>query len=87
VVKDVPAATPSMSDLVATATVALCKNPHRPSTLKKLRNLLNVRKELTEEQTLELIDALASSGLVQIAGNKVSYNLDARPHSDSPKQS
>ena len=77
--KDVPAATPSMSDLVATATVALCKNSHRPSTLKKLRNLLNVKKELSEDQTVELIGALASSGLVQIVGNRVSYNLDAQP--------
>ncbi len=84
--KDVPAATPSMSDLVATATVALCKNPHRPSTLKKLRNLLNVRKELSEEQTLELIAALASSGVVQIVGNKVSYNLDAQPQSGPTEQ-
>jgi hypothetical protein len=79
--KDVPAATPLMSDLVATATVALCKNPHRPSTLKKLRNVLNVKKELSEDQTVELIGALASSGLVQIVGNKVSYNLDALPPS------
>lgn len=79
--KDVPAATPSMNDLVAKATVALSKNPHRPSTLKKLRNVLNVKKELSEDQTVELIGALASSGLVQIVGNKVSYNLDAMPSS------
>lgn len=78
VLKDVPAGTPTMNDLVATATVALCKNPHRPATLKKLRNLLNVRKELSEEQTLELIGALASSGVVQIVGNRVSYKLDAQ---------
>lgn len=84
--KDVPTATPPMNDLVATATVALCKNPHRPSTLKKLRNLLNVRKELSEEQTVELIGALASSGLVQIVGNKVSYNLDAKPPSSPTEQ-
>lgn len=84
--KDVPAATPSMNDLVATATVALCKNPHRPSTLKKLRNVLNVRKELSEEQTFELIAALASSGLVQVIGNKVSYHFDARPPSGATEQ-
>ena len=76
--KDVPAATPSLGDLVATATAALCKNPHRPSTLKTLRNLLNVKKELSEDQVLELIGALAKSGLVRIAGNKVSYNLAGR---------
>jgi hypothetical protein len=86
VVRDVPAATPTMSDLVAAAATALCKNPHRPSTLKKLRNLLNVRKELSEEQTLELIAALASSGLVQIVGNKVTYNLDAQASSGSTEQ-
>ena len=32
IAKDEPAATPSMDDLVATATAALRKNPHRPST-------------------------------------------------------
>jgi hypothetical protein len=78
---EVPAATPSLNDLVATATAALCKNPHRPSTFKKLRNLLNVKKELSEEQTLELIAALTKSGLVQIVGNKVSYNLGGQPSS------
>jgi hypothetical protein len=73
--KEVPAATPSMRDLVATATAVLCKNPHRPSTLKKLRNLLNVKKELSEEQLVELIGVLTRSGLVEVVGNKVSYNL------------
>jgi hypothetical protein len=70
-----PAATPSLSDLMATATAALCKNPHRPSTLRKLRNVLNVKKQLSEEQLLELIAGLKKTGLVQIVGNKVSYNL------------
>lgn len=78
---EVPAPTPSRNDLVAKATAALCKNPHRPSTLKKLRNLLNVKKELSEEQTLELIGALTKSGLVQIVGNKVSYTLGGEPSS------
>ena len=73
--KDVPAAAPSLDDLVATATAALCKNPQRPSTLKTLRNLLNVKKELSEEQVQELIGALTKNGVVQIAGNKVSYNF------------
>ena len=73
--RDVPAATPSLDDLVVAATAALCKNPHRPSTLKTLRNLLNVKKELTEEQVQELIGALTRNGLVQIVGNKVSYNF------------
>ena len=73
--KDMPAAAPSLSDLVATATAALCKNPHRPSTLKTLRNLLNVKKELSEDQVLDLIGALAKSGFVQIVGSRVSYNL------------
>lgn len=82
---EVPAATPSMNDLVAKATASLCKNPHRPSTLKKLRNLLNVKKELSEEQTLELIGALTKSGLVQIVGNKVSYNLGGEPSSRPSK--
>ncbi len=57
---DVPAATPSLSDLVATATTALCKNLHRPSTLKTLRNLLNINMELSEDQVQALIGALAS---------------------------
>jgi hypothetical protein len=43
--------------------------------LKTLRNLLNVKKELSEDQVVELIAALTKSGLVQIIGNKVSYNL------------
>ena len=80
--KDVPAATPSLSDLVATATAALCKNPHRPSTLQKLRNLLNVKKGLSEEQLLDLITALTKSGLIQLVGNKVSYNLAGQLQAD-----
>jgi hypothetical protein len=76
--RDVPAATPSLGDLVATATAALRKNPHRPSTLKTLRNVLNVRKELSEDQVVELIGALTKSGLVQIVGNKVSYSFAGR---------
>ncbi len=80
--KDVPAATPSLSDLVAMATAALCKNPHRPSTLQKLRNLLNVTKGLSEEQLLDLIAALTRSGLIQLVGNKVSYNLAGQPQAD-----
>jgi hypothetical protein len=88
---EVPAATPSMNDFVAMATAALCKNPHRPSTLKTLRNLLNVKKELSEEQLLELIGGLTRNGLVQIAGNKVSYSLGGQPSSrpsevESPAQ-
>lgn len=78
---EVPAATPSMNDLVAKATAALCKNPHRASSLKKLRNLLNVKKELSKEQTLELIDALTKSDIVQITGNKVSNTLGGQPSS------
>jgi hypothetical protein len=77
VVKDEPAASPSMDDLIATATTALRKNPHRPSTPKKLRNVLNVKKQLSEEQLLELIAALSKNGVVCIVGNKVSYNLEA----------
>jgi hypothetical protein len=80
--KDVPAATPSMHDLVATATAALRKNPHRPSTPKTLRNVLNIKKELSEEQVVQLIAALTEGGVVQIAGNRVSYNLPGQP--DSP---
>ena len=38
--KDEPTATPSMDDLVATAVAGLRKNPHRPSTQKKLRNVV-----------------------------------------------
>jgi hypothetical protein len=72
-----PAATPSMDELVATATAALRKNPHRPATQKTLRNALNVKKLLSEEQLLELMGALSKSGLVQIVGNKVTYNLEA----------
>jgi hypothetical protein len=75
VMKDESAAPPSMDDLVATATAALRKNPHRPATQKTLRNVLIVKKQLSEEQLLQLIDALSKSGLVQIVGNKVSYNL------------
>lgn len=75
ITKDEPAASPSLNDLVATATAALRKNPHRPSTEKKLRNVLNVKKELSEEQVLELISALSKSGAVQIVGNKVTYDL------------
>lgn len=77
--KDVPPATPSMNDLVATAAAALGKNPHGPSTVKKLRKLLNVKRELSEEQLRELVAALTRSGLVQIVGNKVSYNLAVQP--------
>lgn len=76
--KEVPAGTPSMADLVATATVGLGKNPHRPSTLKKLRNVLRVSKDLSEEQLLELIGALTESGVIQVVGNKVSYHLEGR---------
>jgi len=72
-----PAATPSMDDLVATATAALRKNPHRPSTPKKLRNVLNVKKQLSEEQLLDLMGALTKSGVVQIVGNKVTYNIES----------
>lgn len=43
--------------------------------MKTLRNLLNVNMELSGDQVQDLIGALTKSGLVQIAGNKVSYNL------------
>jgi hypothetical protein len=79
--KVVPTGTPSLDDLVATATVALGKNPHRPSTLKKLRNVLRVNKDLSEEQLMELIGALTESGLIQVVGNKVSYHLDVQAQS------
>jgi len=78
---DVPAPTRSLNDLVAMATAALCKNPHRPSTLKKLRNLLNVKKELTEEQVQELIGGLVTNGAVLIDGSKVAYNLSEPAYS------
>ncbi len=72
---DVPAGIASLSDLVATARAALCKYPHRPSTLKTLRNLLNVNMELSDDQMKDLLGALTRSGIVQIAGKKVSYDL------------
>jgi len=74
----VTAATLSLCDLLATATAALCKNPHRPSTLKTLRNLLNINMDLSDDQVQDLIVALTKSGFVQIAGKKVSYNLAGR---------
>lgn len=76
VVKDMPAAMPSINDLVADATVSLSK-PHSPKTLKKLRNLLKVGKGLSEEQVSELVGALTESGFVQIDGSKVTYHPDA----------
>ena len=76
-----------MNDLVATATVALGKNRKRPSTLQKLCKVLNGRKELSEEQTLELIGTLASRGLVQIVGDKVSYLFDTHLSSGPNKPS
>ena len=75
------AAAPPLSDLVATAIGSLRKYAvaHRPSTQKKLRNVVEqlFKKELSEEQLLELINALTTSGAVQIVGNKVSYKLPA----------
>ena len=72
-------AIPSMSDLIAPASASLRRFPvaHRPSTHKKLRNVVEqlFKKELSEEQLLELIGALSTSGVVQIVGNKVSYNI------------
>lgn len=75
----VPAAPPSLGDLVAAATAALRKTQHRPSTVMTLRNLLNVKKDLCEDQVLELIGALIKRGLVQVVGNKVSYHLAGQP--------
>ena len=77
ITKDEPAATPSMDALAATAIATLRKNPHRPSTPKKLRNVLNVKKQLSEEQLLELMGALSKNGVVQIVGNKVMYNFES----------
>jgi hypothetical protein len=66
---------PSIHDLAATAIATLRRIPHRPSTAKTLRNVLNVKKEFSEEQLLEVIGALTKSGVVQMVGNKASYHL------------
>jgi hypothetical protein len=83
IAKDEPTATPSINDLVATATVALRNNPHRPSTPKTLRNVVDqvFKKELSEEQLSALIETLSKNGVFQAVGNKVKYNIAEKPES------
>jgi hypothetical protein len=79
IMQDEAAAPPSMNDLVATATATLRKNPHRPSTPKTLRNVVEqvFKKELSEEQLSALMEVLSEKGVVQVVGNKVTYNFPA----------